>query len=106
MLSGHQRLDHRSQELHRAIAEKLRRQPALLTIARDNLDRWAGSAGRSQPYLDTWRRIIDGPFEELLRVMVCDGEQMTALRQASPFAGILEPAERWAIYGTFKRVAK
>jgi hypothetical protein len=26
---------------------------------------------------------------------------MTALRQATPFAGVLEPAERWAIYEKF-----
>jgi hypothetical protein len=26
---------------------------------------------------------------------------MTALRQATPFAGVLDPAERWAIYEKF-----
>jgi hypothetical protein len=33
--------------------------------------------------------------------MVEDGERMTALRQSSPFAGILEPSERWAVYARF-----
>jgi hypothetical protein len=28
---------------------------------------------------------------------------MTAMRQATPFAGILEPKERWAIYERFER---
>ena len=28
---------------------------------------------------------------------------MTALRQANPFAGILTPRERWAIYAQFDR---
>jgi hypothetical protein len=27
---------------------------------------------------------------------------MTAQRQSSPFAGILEPAERWAVYSRFE----
>jgi hypothetical protein len=27
---------------------------------------------------------------------------MTAMRQATPFAGILEPKERWAIYEQFE----
>jgi hypothetical protein len=27
---------------------------------------------------------------------------MTELRQATPFAGVLEPAERWAIYARFE----
>ena len=34
--------------------------------------------------------------------MVQDGERMTALRQSSPFAGILDPAERWAVYARFE----
>lgn len=102
-VSGHQRLDLRSLELHRAIAAKLRQQPGLLSIARDNLARWASSAGRSQPYLDIWQKLIDGPFEELLAIMISDEERVIALRQASPFAGILKPAERWAIYRRFER---
>jgi hypothetical protein len=40
-LRGHQRIDQRSLALHRAIAEKLRANPALIEIARDNLDRWS-----------------------------------------------------------------
>jgi hypothetical protein len=28
---------------------------------------------------------------------------MTAMRQATPFAGILEPAERWAIFEEFRQ---
>jgi hypothetical protein len=34
--------------------------------------------------------------------MVEESEAMTALRQATPFAGILTPAERWAIYDRFQ----
>ncbi len=30
-----------------------------------------------------------------------DSEPMRALRQATPFAGILTPNERWAIYDDF-----
>ena len=53
---GHQRIDRRSLEMHRAIAKKLLTQPELIQIARDNLDRWSLSRGRSQPYWDAWRR--------------------------------------------------
>jgi hypothetical protein len=27
---------------------------------------------------------------------------MNAMRQATPFAGVLEPAERWAVYSQFE----
>ena len=88
--------------MHRAIAQKLRANPALLEIARDNLDRWSAAKGRSQPYWDAWREILSRPLEEILAVMVEDNERMTAMRQATPFAGVLDPRERWAIYEQFE----
>lgn len=96
-------MDQRSLALHRAVAEKLRAHPELIEIARENLGRWYAGAGRSRPYLDEWRRILDLPLEDVLALMEQEGERMTALRQASPFAGILEPAERWAVYTQFER---
>lgn len=102
-LQGHERIDQRSLALHRAVAEKLRAQPSLLEIARDNLKRWAPTAGRSTPWLDEWTRILDLPLEQMLQLLGEEGEQMTALRQSSPFAGVLDPQERWAIYARFER---
>jgi hypothetical protein len=99
---GHQRIDQRSLALHHAVAEKLRAQPSLVSIARENLERWAATAGGSAPYLDEWRRILDRPLEDVLRLIEQEGEQMTALRQCSPFAGVLEPKERWAVYARFE----
>ena len=99
---NHQRIDERSLALHNAVAEKLRSEPALLEIAGENLKRWYEGAGHSRPYLDEWRRLLDLPLEDLLGLMVQESERMTALRQTSPFAGILKPAERWAIYRQFE----
>jgi hypothetical protein len=100
---GHQRIDRRSLALHRAIAEKLAANPALIEIARENLDRWSLQRGRSQPYWDAWREILSHPLPYVLDLMVEDSERMTAMRQATPFAGILEPKERWAIYERFEQ---
>ena len=100
-LHGHQRIDRRSLALHRAIAEKLRDNPALLAIALDNIERWSRAGGHSQPYWDAWREILSRPLPEILDSLVDESERMTALRQATPFAGVLEPAERWAIYQRF-----
>jgi len=102
-LCGHERIDRRSLALHRAIAEKLRSNPPLIAIARDNLDRWSLANGRSQPYWDAWREILDRPLGEVLDLMLEDSERMTAMRQATPFAGILTPKERWAIYEQFEQ---
>jgi hypothetical protein len=100
-LTGHQRIDQRSLALHRAIAGKLRADPSLLAVAHDNLERWSAQKGRSQPYWDAWRDILKRPLDEVLAIMVEESERMTAMRQASPFAGILTPRERWAIYDEF-----
>jgi hypothetical protein len=100
---GHERIDRRSLGLHRAIAEKLRANPELLAIAYDNLDRWSVLPGGSQPYWDAWREILRRPLNEIINVMLEENEHMTAMRQATPFAGILTPKERWAIYEEFGR---
>ena len=100
-LRGHQRIDQRSLALHRAIAAKLLRNPGLIAVALDNLERWSRSEGRSQPYWDEWRSILARPLPEVLALLEDESEHMTAMRQATPFAGVLDPAERWAIYAEF-----
>lgn len=102
-MGGHQRIDQRSLALHRAIAGKLRENPALIEIARDNLNRWSQTANRSQPYWDAWREILTRPLPEVLTLLIEESESMTAMRQATPFAGVLEPSERWAIFEKFER---
>jgi hypothetical protein len=100
-LGGHQRIDRRSLAMHQAIADKLRADPSLLAVARENLARWSKANGSSQPYWDAWQEILNRPLAEVLALMVEDSEKMTAMRQANPFAGILTPRERWAIYDQF-----
>ena len=87
--------------MHRAIAGKLRQSPELVGIALDNLRRWRINAGRSGRYLDAWAEILKGPAEEMLGLLEQDSEYMRAMRQASPFAGVLSPKERWEIYDAF-----
>ncbi len=99
---SHDRLERRSLALHRAVAAKLRARPELLAIAHDNLDRWSRMGAGSQPYWDEWRSLLNRPLEDLLTAIQEDSPRMTELRQSSPFAGVLEPKERWHIYDTFE----
>lgn len=99
--SGHRRIDLRSIAMHQAIAAKLRRDPDLLRIAHDNLNRWMAEGGHSMPYLEAWRSLLGRPLEDLCALIAEDSERMAALRQNSPFAGILTPRERWRIYDAF-----
>jgi hypothetical protein len=87
--------------MHRAIAQKLQAEPELLAIAFDNLKRWMAGPGHSRPYFEEWLQILAHPLEDVLALMVEDSERMTALRQCTPFAGVLTPRERWKIYDAF-----
>jgi len=87
--------------MHRAIASKLRQGPEPVEIARRNLDRWASTAGRSSPYLQQWRAILELPRDQIAALIEEDSERMTALLQSNPFAEVLTPRERWKIYDAF-----
>jgi hypothetical protein len=54
-----------------------------------------------QPYWDAWREILARPLPEILELIVENNERMTAMRQASPFAGVLDEFERRAILERF-----
>lgn len=100
----HQEIDRRSLELHRAVAEKIRKEPTLLRIAQDNLDRWERrGASHSQPYLEEWRRILNSGTEVVLLTIVDPSARATALRQSSPFSGVLTPRERSRILAAWSQ---
>lgn len=99
---AHERVDRRSLALHRAIAAKLLARQELIAKAHDNIKRWLPASGGSRPYLEAWREILAKPVEEIARMIVEEGERMTAMRQNSPFAGVLTPRERWAVYREFR----
>ena len=85
---------------HRAIAEKIRRQPALLEIARDNLRRWLAAEPDVIPSQARreWQRILASEdVTEIIRIMTDPSEVGHRRRQSTPFVGILTDEERRAI---------
>jgi hypothetical protein len=94
----HQDIDRRSLALHSAVAQKIRRQPELLQKAVSFLNRWEQDGpSHSAYYLEAWKKIISDGVETTLAALIDPSEQATALRQASPFAGVLTPQERMEI---------
>lgn len=88
----------RSLALHRLIAERIRRDPALLDRARKTLDRWMAMnpRNRAEPDLIEWRAAIDQGIDATIALMIDPGEHATDLRQSAPFTGILTDDERRA----------
>lgn len=97
-------LGQRSLALHRLIAEKIQQEPALFERVKATLARWETIAcANSQPYIREWQRLADLGLEKCLAVATEDSEQAAALRQASPFCGILSEEERGEFFLAWAR---
>ena len=103
--TGHAYNEERSLWLHRAIAERLRADPAVvLEKARSNLAQARRVHGPSVlPYLRHWDALLDGPLDRLTTVMTSLTQEARDLRQCTPFAGVLSAQERWGVYRAFRR---
>jgi hypothetical protein len=101
--SSHRVLDARSLALHCLVARKIAADPSLLDVARRNLARWRRNArGAAPKYLDEWDDILGLPWPRVAALLTEQSERAVRLRQSSPFAGVLTPAERRRIYEAFR----
>ena len=98
--------DETSLEMGRRVAGRLREQPVLLQIARDNLARWlrqnADASALVHCYRE-WQAILELPLGDICHILEIDSEESRRLRQNSPFAGVLHPAEVWSIKAAIRQ---
>lgn len=101
--SSHRLIEARSLAMHALIARKLSRNPALLELARKNIDRWRLRFTDHVPlWLEEWSELLKQPWERVAALIVEPSENASRLRQSTPFTGILSNAERWKIYDAFR----
>jgi len=98
--NDHLRIEERSLALHKAIAQQLIDRPELLNVAKANLDRWIQNS-EEIPAWRSWKRILEGSMDDIIKILVSPDERNRELRQSSPFCGILSRQERWRIYEAF-----
>ncbi len=86
--------------LHDLVADKIERDPSLLRIPLENIDRWLAH-GHSAPHrLEQWRQIIlraqesSDKFQELLALLRDGSEQAVHFKSFDPFPGVLTTMER------------
>lgn len=84
-----------SLEYHRAIAEKLRKDPSLLQKAWDNVCRRRETYGHDA--VAEWIVLLKAPVEKICELIVAESELADELRHQTVFAGILTERERTAI---------
>ena len=107
---SHALLDQRSLEFDREIARRLRRDPGLIDLARQNLMRWLARPNLA-PSLERcyreWLAIIDeSPIDDIIQLLEDDGDNAQRLRQNSPFVGILSPEEVVMIKSYFRHATQ
>ena len=94
----HRLAEERSLAYHRAVADGLRRDPGRLDEARRRVAGWL-KAGQPHPsYAQAWQELLAGPLDVLVGLLGDESEQARALRQVTPFAGFLDPRERWRLW--------
>lgn len=87
----------RSLWLNHAVAGKLVADPErVVDLARRNLARMraANSRGQARRWLDVWETLLEGPIEDVMEALTSRSPRARELRQNSPFAGVLDEAER------------
>lgn len=103
-MSMQQRSDERSKALHREIAKKLRSDPRLWSVPRNNIQRWKMKRKNAAPPYAEWESILDQySREQILNLLESDSEESVRLRSSSPFTGILTDEERKRIFQIFRK---
>jgi hypothetical protein len=97
-MDPHRLAKERSIAYHGAIAERLQRQPEILANARQRVLTWLSSGAEAPFYAQGWAEVLAGDISSITTFLTVRSELAEELRQSSPFAGALDPKERWAIW--------
>jgi transcriptional regulator with XRE-family HTH domain len=98
------REDRRSLAVHEAIAGRLLADPdGTVGRARRLLASLRSQHPGARRLLDEWRAVLERPVDEIVEVLRDPGLHARDLRQVTPFAGVLLPAERTQVYRRFRK---
>lgn len=99
---NHRFIEERSIALHALVAKKLSSNPSLINEVIEYTNKLCTSHPSSAFYFRKWLLLLHGDRDILFAKLVEDSEEMCAMRQSSPFSGVLKPKERWEIYENFR----
>ena len=101
--SAHRLAEARSLAMHVLIAQKMLKDSSVIDHAKRNLRRWkAATPGQTPRWHAEWAGWLRRRPAEVAGVMTELTERAARLRQSSPFAGVLDEAERRRIYDAFR----
>ena len=98
--TGHAGIDRRVLEMTRVIVEKIDRDPALVRVGLENIERWTRHKSGYLPRCHAeWKELIEThPWERLREILLEESDEGQRLRSSHPFTGLLTEDERDAIY--------
>lgn len=102
----HQLAEVRSLAIHAQIARQLAHDASVVQRARDTLQRWRRDGRIAPEYADQWEHWLTREVQDLTAFLTDEGEDARALRQNSPFVGIIDPRTRWTIWRDVRRQAE
>ncbi len=103
----HRLAEERSVAYHRVIAGRLEARPEVLEMARRRARAWLTHSEHVPFYARKWAEILAGDIPSITAFLIERSELADELRQSTPFAGALEPQERWRIWReTLERFAR
>ncbi|MEQ1910839.1 MAG: hypothetical protein ABMA15_18605 [Vicinamibacterales bacterium] len=101
----HEVAEARSLAIHAEIARRLEHDASVVSRARDTLERWRRDGRIAPAYARQWDYWLTRTVQELAALLTDEGEAARALRQNSPFVGIIDPRTRWAIWRDVRQQA-
>jgi hypothetical protein len=103
-MEPHRLAEERSLAYHQAIAQRLLRDPRILDEARRVVESWLQDTSSTTYYAEAWRAVLAGDAATVAAFITDPGERARELRQSTPFAGVLSPRERWAIWDAVREM--
>jgi hypothetical protein len=101
------RAEERSYALHRKIARRLKENPDLWDIPKENLAKWEKRSGKLSPAYIEWKNLLAKKDKrQILDILEDRSEEAIRLRSSSPFTGILDATERKKIFDQYHRRSK
>lgn len=97
-MDPHRLAEARSIALHGVVAERLRSDPQVLASALRRVESWLRDGSVAGVYARRWKQLLSLPTESLCAVLVEQSEEAAAMRQVTPFAGVVESRLRWKIW--------
>ncbi len=94
----HQLGQERSRQVHRILASRIGQDLSIVAQARTTLARWVVDNRIHREYASKWALLLEAPTNQLVEVMTSDSQEAKDLRQVSPFAGCMDPRERWKVW--------